>query len=57
MYAYKCIAGYVGSEVVGNNIKTIPPIIPPVAKKTSPTLFSFSLVNELKKPAYNNKLQ
>ena len=53
----KCIAGYVGSEVVGNNIKTIPPIIPPVAKKTSPTLFSFPLVNELKKPAYNNKLQ
>ena len=37
--------------------KIIPPIIPPVAKNTSPTLFNFPLVNELNAPAYNNKLQ
>jgi len=51
------IAGYVGNDVDGYKINTIPPIIPPVAKNTSPILFNSFLANELSKPAYNNKLQ
>ena len=52
-----CIIGYAGNDVVGKIKKTIPPIIVPVAKKTSPILFSLPFPKELNNPAYNNILQ
>ena len=52
-----CSIGYAGKDVVGSIINTNPPIIPPVDKNTSPTLFKVPLQNELNIPAYNSKLQ
>ena len=49
--------GYVGSDVVGKNKNMLPPTKAPVAKNTSPARLKCPLVKELKKPAYNNKLQ
>ena len=50
-------AGYIGSDVDGYIINTTPPIIEPVAKQTSPTLFNVPFANELSNPAYNKILQ
>ena len=44
-------------EVVGNKMNTIPPIMPPVARNTSPILFILPLAKLLKVPAYNKILQ
>ena len=48
---------YAGKEVVGNKMNTMPPIMPPVARNTSPILFILPLVKLLKVPAYNKILQ
>ena len=44
-------------DVVGKAKNDIPPIILPVAIKTSPALLNTPFPNELNNPAYNKMLQ